>query len=128
MTMDGTSRILIVDDFATMRKIVSNYLNKLGYKDITESDSAVTAWDLLQKEHFDLVISDYNIPEMNGLELLTKIRGDTRLKEQKFIMLTAETDQEILVNTKKLRINGYILKPFKIDVLEAKLKSVFGEA
>lgn len=126
--MDGTSKILIIDDFATMRKIVSNYLNKLGYKDITESDSAVTAWDLLQTEHFDLVISDYNIPEMNGLELLTKIRGDTRLKEQKFIMLTAETDQEILINTKKLHINAYILKPFKIDVLEEKLKTVFGHA
>lgn len=126
--MDGTSKILIIDDFATMRKIVSNYLNKLGYKDITESDSAVTAWDLLQTEHFDLVISDYNIPEMNGLELLTKIRGDARLKEQKFIMLTAETDQEILINTKKLRINAYILKPFKIDVLEEKLKTVFGHA
>lgn len=126
--MDGTLKILIIDDFATMRKIVSNYLNKLGFKHITESDSAATAWNLLQTEDFDLIISDYNIPEMNGLELLTKIRGDSRLKDQKFIMLTAETDQDILISTKKLNINAYILKPFKIDVLEAKLNTLFGTA
>ena len=126
--MDGTLKILIIDDFATMRKIVSNYLNKLGFKHITESDSAATAWNLLQTEDFDLIISDYNIPEMNGLELLTKIRGDSRLKDQKFIMLTAETDQDILISTKKLNINAYILKPFKIDVLEAKLNALFGTA
>lgn len=124
--MDGTLKILIIDDFATMRKILSNYLNKLGYKNITETESAVTGWEILQKEPFDLVISDYNIPDMNGLELLAKIREDTRLKDQKFIMLTAETDQELLLSTKKLHINAYILKPFKIDVLETKLNTIFG--
>lgn len=126
--MDGSLKILIVDDFATMRKIVSNYLNKLGYTNIIESDSAVTAWDLLQQQAFDLVISDYNIPEMNGLELLTKIREDARLQKQKFIMLTAETDQDILISTKKLNIDAYILKPFKIDVLETKMNALFGTA
>lgn len=80
----------------------------------------------MQKEPFDLVISDYNIPNMNGLELLTKIREDARLKDQKFIMLTAETNQELLISTKKLQINAYILKPFKIDVLETNLNTLFG--
>lgn len=124
--MDGTLKILIIDDFATMRKILSNYLNKLGYKKITEAESAVTGWEILQKEPFDLVISDYNIPGMNGLELLAKIREDARLKDQKFIMLTAETNPELLISTKKLHINAYILKPFKIDVLETKLNTLLG--
>lgn len=126
--MDGTPKILLIEDFAAMRKVVFNSLNNLGYKKVTESDSAIKAWDLLQKEDFDLIISNYNTPEMNGLELLTKIREDSRLKEQKFIMLTAETDQNILINTKKLHINAYILKPFKIEVLEAKLNIVLGNA
>lgn len=118
-------KILIIDDFATMRKIVSNYLNQLGHTDITQAENAQLGWEIIQKEDFDLVISDFNMPEMNGLELLTKVRTESRNKQQKFIMLTAETDTDLIINSKTLKVDGYILKPFKIDVLEAKLKSLF---
>jgi two-component system chemotaxis response regulator CheY len=118
-------RILIIDDFATMRKIVNNYLNQLGYKDITQAENAQIGWEKIQNEDFDLVISDFNMPEMNGLELLSKVRNESRNKKQKFIMLTAETDTDLIINSKNLKVDGYILKPFKIDVLEAKLNSLF---
>lgn len=123
--MIGSAKILIVDDFATMRKILRTYLGKLDYTDVTEAENAKIAWELIQKEPFDLVISDFNMPEMNGLELLTKIRQESHNTKQKFLMLTAETDKDLLINTKNLNIDGYILKPFKIEVLEAKLNAVF---
>lgn len=123
--MDNSMGILIIDDFATMRKILSSFLQKLGLNNITEAENAKIGWDLLQKKSFDLIISDFNMPEMNGLELLTLVRGHPDLKNQKFLMLTAETDKDLLMNTKSLHIDGYILKPFKIDVLEAKIKALF---
>ena len=123
--MDLSMKIIIIDDFATMRKILSTFLNKLGFTNITEADDAKKGWELIQKEPFDLVISDFNMPEMNGLELLTKIRQESNNKQQKFIMLTAETDTDLIKNTKELKVDAYILKPFKIEVIEAKLKAVF---
>lgn len=124
--MDLSMKIIIIDDFATMRKILSSFLNKLGFTNITEADDAKKGWEIIQKEHFDLVISDYNMPDMNGLELLTKIRTESNNKDQKFIMLTAETDKEILIGTKNMKVDGYVLKPFKIEVIEEKLKALFG--
>lgn len=126
--MDTNIKVLIVDDFASMRKILINSLNKLGITQITETESALRAWDILQHEGFDLVISDFNMPEMNGLELLTLIRGDPRLKRQKFLMITAETAANIVRDTKNLKIDGYILKPFKMGVIEEKLKSLFSSS
>jgi two-component system chemotaxis response regulator CheY len=123
--MIGSAKILIVDDFATMRKMLKSFLNKLGYTDITEAENAKIAWELIQKEPFDLVISDFNMPEMNGLELLTKIRKESHNPKQKFLMLSAETDTSLLIETKSLDINGYILKPYKLEALEAKLNSIF---
>jgi len=125
--MDVNIRILIIDDFASMRQILLNFLNKLGYNNIVEANSPKKGWDLLQKEHFDLVISDFNSPEMTGLELLTRIRNhpDPHIKQQKFFMITAEADKELLLRTKHLHIDGYILKPFKLDVLKAKLDFLF---
>jgi two-component system chemotaxis response regulator CheY len=124
--MEHNLKILIVDDFATMRKILINFLNKLEFSAITQAESAQQAWDLLQKESFDLVISDYNMPDMTGLDLLTKVRTEYHNKKQKFIMLTAETDKDILINTKAMHVDAYILKPFKIDTLKEKINQVFG--
>jgi two-component system chemotaxis response regulator CheY len=123
--MDNSLKILIIDDFATMRKILSTFLVKLGFSNITEADDAKKAWEILQTETFDLVISDFNMPEMNGLELLRKIRLESNNKDQKFIMLTAETDKELLMDTKTLKVDSYILKPFKIEVIEEKIKAIF---
>lgn len=118
-------KILIIDDFATMRKILTSSLKKLGYNYLFEAESTKEGWALLQKEQFDLIISDYNSPDMNGLELLTKIRQSEQFKKQKFIMLTAESDKSLLIDSKKLHIDGYILKPFKIELLAAKINSLF---
>lgn len=123
--MDFSIKILIIDDFATMRKILISALNRLGFTAITEASDAIKAWDLIQKESFDLVISNFNMPEINGLELLRKIREESKNKQQKFIMLTSEADKELLVQTKHLNIDGYVLKPFKIEVLEEKIKALF---
>jgi len=117
-------RILIIDDFSSMRKILINTLNKLGYYNIVEIDSHKKGWELLQKETFNLVISDFNSPEMTGVELLYQIRKTPGLKHQKFLMVTAESDKRILLRTKHLHIDGYILKPFKIEVLKAKLDAL----
>jgi len=123
--MESNIRILIIDDFASMRKILLNFLNKLGYFNIVEVDSPKKGWDLLQIEHFDLVISDFNSPDMTGLELLTRIRNHPEMKHQKFFMVTAEADKALLLRTKHLHIDGYILKPFKMDVLKTKLDALF---
>ena len=119
-------KILIVDDFSTMRKILRSFLTKMEFHNITEAEDAKQAWELLQKEDFDLVMSDYNMPEMTGIELLTKIRTEYRNKDQKFIMLTAETEKEILIKAKSLNITEYILKPFKMEIIKDKIFHAFG--
>ncbi|WP_133137999.1 response regulator [Legionella rowbothamii] len=123
--MDTNKNILIVDDFATMRKLLLSMLTKLGFTNVTEAESASKAWELLQKEHFDLVISDYNMPEMNGIELLSYVRKDSALSKLPFILLTAENDTDLVIESKKYHINAYILKPYKIDVIKEKLQTIF---
>lgn len=123
--MDTNKKILIVDDFATMRKLLMSMLTKLGFKQVTEAESAPMAWDLLQKDHFDLVISDYNMPEMNGMELLSQVRQHSALAKLPFILLTAEDDADLIIESKKHHVNAYILKPYKLEVIEAKLQGVF---
>ncbi len=125
MVDEKALKILIIDDFATMRKIVNNYLNKLGYNNVTQAEHAKQGWEILQKQDFDLIISDFNMPEMTGLELLTKVRTEFRHKDQKFIMLTAESDKDLLIDIKKMHVDAYILKPFKIEILEEKNKNYF---
>lgn len=123
--MDTNKKILIVDDFATMRKILMGMLTKLGFSNVAEAESAPKAWELLQKDHFDLVISDYNMPDMNGIELLSQVRKDSALSKLPFILLTAEDDADLVIESKKYHINAYILKPYKIDVIKEKLESLF---
>lgn len=123
--MSTCNNILIIDDFATMRKILANMLSTLGYQHIQQAESAKSGWELVQQDSFDLVISDYNMPGMTGMELLRNIRQDPQLKSTKFIMLTAETSKELIIESKKLGVNGYILKPFKIEIIQEKLNSLF---
>jgi two-component system chemotaxis response regulator CheY len=123
--MDTNKRILIVDDFGTMRKLLKGMLVKLGFNHITEAENAPTAWSILQEGPFDLVISDYNMPDMTGMELLEKVRKDGALSKLPFILLTAEDDVELIIESKKHHVSAYILKPFKIEVIESKLQSVF---
>lgn len=124
--MSRDLKILIVDDFATMRKVLHSFLTKLEFEHVTEAEDAKQAWELLQKEEFDLVISDYNMPDMTGLDLLSKIRTEYHNKNLKFIMLTAEIERDIIVKSKELAVSEYILKPFKIETIKDKIFHTFG--
>lgn len=122
----STMKVLVVDDFATMRRIIKNILLQLGFKHILEADDGTTAWEVLNKEKVDLIISDWNMPKMPGIELLKKVRADDRFKDIPFLMVTAEAQKENIVEAVKYRVSQYIVKPFTPETLQEKLKKIFG--
>ena len=127
MALNTNIKILVVDDFATMRKIIKNILTQLGFKDIIEADDGTTALELLKKQKVDLIISDWNMPKMPGIELLKAVRSDENLKDIKFIMVTAEAQKENVVEAIKHGVNQYVVKPFTPETLKEKLEKVFGD-
>lgn len=126
MPIDPNIKILIVDDFSTMRKIIRNILTQLGFKNILEADDGTTALEILKKEKVDLIISDWNMPKMSGLELLKAVRSDENLKNIPFVMVTAEAQKENILEAIKYKVNQYIVKPFTPETLKEKLEKVFG--
>jgi len=126
MTLNPNIKILVVDDFKTMRKIIKNILTQLGFKNIIEADDGTTALELLKKQKVDLIISDWNMPKMNGLELLKTVRSDDNLKDIRFIMVTAEAQKESVIEAIKHGVNQYVVKPFTPETLKEKLEKVFG--
>ena len=120
-------KILVVDDYATMRRIVRNLLTQIGFSDIEEAGDGVTALAKLRESKFGLVISDWNMEPMTGLQLLKEIRADNKLNATPFIMVTAESKTENVVAAKEAGVNNYIVKPFNADTLKQKMTSVFGE-
>ncbi len=126
MALNTDIKILIVDDFATMRKIIKNILIQLGFKEILEADDGTTALEILKKQKVDLIISDWNMPKMNGLELLKAIRRDENLKNIRFIMVTAEAQKDNVIEAIKCGVNQYVVKPFTPETLKEKLEKVFG--
>jgi two-component system chemotaxis response regulator CheY len=126
MPIDPNIKILIVDDFSTMRKIIRNILTQLGFKNILEADDGTTALEILKKEKVDLIISDWNMPKMSGLELLKAVRSDENLKDVPFVMVTAEAQKENILEAIKYKVNQYIVKPFTPETLKEKLDKVFG--
>lgn len=122
---DQKMKILAVDDFSTMRRIVKNLLRQLGYNNVSEAEDGAMALGLLQKEPFDFVISDWNMPNMTGLELLKAIRADSNLKDIPVLLITAEALKENVVAAVKAGANGYIVKPFTPDTLQGKIDSIF---
>ena len=126
MALNTNIKILVVDDFATMRKIIKNILTQIGFKDIIEADDGTTALELLKKQKVDLIISDWNMPKMNGLELLKSVRSDDNLKDIRFIMVTAEAQKENVIEAIKHGVNQYVVKPFTPETLKEKLEKVFG--
>lgn len=118
-------RILIVDDFATMRRIVKNLLRDLGYMNTTEADDGATALPILKNGEFDFVITDWNMPNMQGIDLLTEIRKDERLKHIPVLMVTAEAKREQIVKAANAGVNGYVVKPFTAETLKAKIEKIF---
>ena len=126
MPIDTNIKILIVDDFSTMRKIIRNILTQLGFKNILEADDGTTALEILKKEKVDLIISDWNMPKMSGLELLKAVRSDENFKDIPFVMVTAEAQKENILEAIKYKVNQYIVKPFTPETLKEKLEKVFG--
>lgn len=118
-------KVLIVDDFATMRRILRNILKQVGFSRISEADDGKNALKELKKEKFDLVLCDWNMPEMSGLELLKTIRADTDLKATPFVMVTAEAQKDNIVEAVKAGVNNYVVKPFTAETISEKLAKVF---
>ncbi|MGV8940463.1 MAG: chemotaxis response regulator CheY [Lysobacter sp.] len=123
--MDKNIRILIVDDFSTMRRIVKNLLNDLGFANTTEADDGTTALVALNKATFDLVITDWNMPGMPGIDLLRAIRADPTLASIPVLMVTAEAKREQIIEAAQAGVNGYVIKPFTAATLGDKLAKVF---
>ncbi|HYH18269.1 MAG TPA: chemotaxis response regulator CheY [Azospirillum sp.] len=119
-------KILVVDDYATMRRIVRNLLTQIGYTDIDEAGDGVQALAKLRESKFGLVISDWNMEPMTGLQLLKEIRADAKLAYLPFIMVTAESKTENVIAAKQAGVNNYIVKPFNAETLKMKIQAVIG--
>jgi two-component system chemotaxis response regulator CheY len=123
--MDLNMKVLVVDDFATMRRILRNILKQIGFTNISEADDGKTALKELKKEKFDLVLCDWNMPEMTGIDLLNTVKSDEQLKQIPFVMVTAEAQKENIVEAVKAGVNNYIVKPFTAETVNEKLKKLF---
>ncbi|MFO8164184.1 MAG: response regulator [Thermodesulfobacteriota bacterium] len=123
--MDLNMKVLIVDDFASMRRIVKNILKQIGFSNIAEAEDGKTAFAQLKEEKFDLVLCDWNMPEMRGIDLLKMVRSDDQLKDLPFVMVTAEAHRDSILDAVKAGVNHYIVKPFTAEIIEERLKKVF---
>ena len=123
--MNLEMKILIVNNFSTMRRIVRNLLGELGFKHMEEADDGVTALPMLQAGKFDLLITDWNMPKMTGLNLLKAVCEDTNLQALPVLMVTVEAKREQIVEAAEAGINGYVIKPFNGATLKEKMEKVF---
>ncbi len=120
-------KLLVVDDSSTMRRIIKNTLQRLGYDDILEAEHGLQAWELLDTiDDINILITDWNMPEMNGLDLVKKVRGDQRFVDIPIIMVTTEGGKAEVITALKAGVNNYIVKPFTPQVLKEKLEAVLG--
>jgi two-component system, chemotaxis family, chemotaxis protein CheY len=127
MAVDMSINILIVDDYKTMLRIVRNLLNQIGFNNVDEATDGSTALQKLREKNFGLVISDWNMEPMTGLQLLKEVRADVKLKDTPFIMVTAESKTENVVAAKSAGVNNYIVKPFNAATLKQKIAGVLGD-
>ena len=130
MAFNPKQKILIMDDMSTMRKIIKNMLGKMGCSDLTEADDGKPAWQMIQDAHengvpFEFIVSDWNMPQMTGLDLLKNLRSDERFKKLPFLMITAEAEQSNVVIAVKAGVSNFIVKPFSIVTLKEKIDKVF---
>ena len=123
--MDLNMNVLIVDDFATMRRILKNIMKQIGFSNIVEAENGKNALKLLKSDPIDLVLCDWNMPEMAGIDLLNAVRGDDQLKTMPFVMVTAEAQKENILEAVKAGVSSYIVKPFTAETVEEKLNKVF---
>lgn len=127
---DPKTRILVVDDMMTMRRLVMKALKDLGFSDFTEAADGALAWQALHSSNppFGLVVSDWNMPNCTGLDLLKRVRGDSRFAQLPFVLLTAESEQGQILEAVKARVSGYIVKPFNAQSLKEKLEAAHKKA
>lgn len=123
--MNPDMKILIVDDFSTMRRIIKNLLRDLGFTNTSEADDGQTALPMLQQGNFDFLITDWNMPGMEGIELLKRVRADDELKSMPVLLVTAEAKKEQIVEAAQAGVNGYIVKPFTAGTLKEKIEKIF---
>lgn len=120
-------KLLVVDDSSTMRRIIKNTLGRLGHKDVLEAEHGLEAWQILgENPDVDVLITDWNMPEMNGLELVQKVRAEEKYIDMPIIMVTTEGGKTEVITALKAGVNNYIVKPFTPQVLKEKLEDVLG--
>ena len=119
--------ILVVDDFATMRRIVKTCLKQLGFSNLSEAPDGQVALEKLQNGEFELIVSDWNMPNMMGIDLLKAVRSDEKLKTIPFLMVTAEAQKENILEAAKAGVSNYIIKPFDSETLKTKLEAIFSK-
>ncbi|RJQ21753.1 MAG: chemotaxis protein CheY [Nitrospiraceae bacterium] len=122
---DLKMKILVVDDFSTMRRIVKNLLRQLGYENIEEAEDGAQAYSKLKTGGFGFVVSDWNMPNMDGLDLLKKVRSDPELKDLPILMVTAEAEKEKVITAIQAGVNNYVVKPFTGEILKEKIDKIF---
>jgi two-component system, chemotaxis family, chemotaxis protein CheY len=128
MALDPTMPVLVVDDYATMVRIIRNLLRQLGFADVDDASDGVAAIAKMHAKRYGLVISDWNMEPMTGFDLLREVRADPDLSDTPFIMVTAESKTENVIAARKAGVNNYIVKPFNAQTLKAKIEAVFLEA
>lgn len=127
MAVDKNMAVLIVDDYKTMLRIIRNLLRQIGFNNVDEASDGASALQKLRRDNFGLVISDWNMEPMTGLQLLKEVRADEKLRGLPFIMVTAESKTENVIAAKKAGVNNYIVKPFNAATLKTKMTAVLGE-
>lgn len=123
--MNKDMKILVVDDFSTMRRIIKNLLRELGFNNVSEADDGKTGLSALQNSEFDFVITDWNMPGMAGIDLLKAVRADDKLKSIPVLMVTAEAKKEQIIQAAQSGVNGYVVKPFTAQTLKEKIDKIF---
>ncbi len=124
---DTSMKILVVDDFSTMRKIIKNLLRKLGYQEVHEAENGEVALEMLKSDNFNFILADWNMPKMNGLDLLKAIREDEKYKDIPFVMVTSEANKDNILKAVEAGADDYIVKPFNANDLKEKLKTVLNQ-
>ena len=123
--LDKNMKILIVDDFSTMRRIIKNLLRDLGFTNTVEADDGITALPILNLGQIDFLVTDWNMPGMTGIELLRHVRADEKLKHLPVLMVTAEAKREQIIEAAQAGVNGYVVKPFTAIALKDKIEKIF---
>jgi two-component system, chemotaxis family, chemotaxis protein CheY len=125
VALDKNMKILIVDDFSTMRRIIKNLLRDLGFSNTQEADDGATALPMLKAGDFDFLVTDWNMPGMTGIELLKQVRADEKLASLPVLMVTAEAKRDQIIEAAQAGVSGYVVKPFTAQVLKEKIDKIF---